>query len=421
MRPAQFFALVQENRAEAVRAALERDRSLLEAFQGGHQPLHAAAEAGHAAVADVLIEHGADVRRKNGWGWTPIVLAAYHNRLEAVRGLLAAGAKADAEGGNPIHYAGQQGNREVCRLLVEHGAADRLVSGEDPDARAVFRAAYAYDAPALRELLARRPELANARDKDGRVPLHEAATFGAVEVLRALIDAGADVNAEDEEEETPLIRAAAHGQEKAARTLLEAGARVDLFSAVRRNIVQEARRILEEEPSLVHMERSGHALTEWAAEAGFVEMGRLLAEFGAEIDIHAASSFGFLEEAERLLDAEPELANAERGMGGYAPLHAAAECGHLEVCALLIRRGADVDRRNAWGFRPLHLSVLAARGHRPTEAHLAISRLLLESGADPNPEDDYRRTPLSLAEGHWTKGAVERELIALLKRGDAGA
>lgn len=415
MRAEQFFILVKKNDAEAVGAALDSDPSLLEAFDGDHLAIHEAALRGNAAVLDALIERGADINRKNGWGWTPIVLAAYHNRIEAARRLIEAGAEVGEDGGNPIHYAGQNRHREVCRLLVEHGAVDSLVPDGDPDALSVFRAAYAYDAETLRQLLNRKPELANARDHCERTPMHEAATAGALEVAAALIEAGGDVNARDEEDETPLTRAAAHRQKEVVDALIAAGARVDLFAAVQFNILEEARRLLEANPAGAHSTYNGHALVEWAAEAGFVEMGRLLAEFGAEIDIHAASSFGLTERAAQLLDDDPDLVHARRGMGGYAPLHAAAECGQAETAALLIQRGADLNQKNDWGFRPLHLSVLAARGYAPTEAHLRITTALIENGADLEPEDDYGRTPLSLAEGHWTKGETEHALIDLLR------
>lgn len=415
MRVEPFFVLVKKNDADAVRAALDSNPSLLEALDGDHLPIHEAALRGNAAVLDALIECGADINRENGWGWTPIVLAAYHNRLEAVRRLIEAGAKVGEDGGNPIHYACQNRHREICRLLVEHGAVDSLVPDGDPDALSVFRSAYAYDASTLRHLLKRRPELANARDRYDRTPMHEAATGGALEVVKTLIEAGGDLNAEDEGDETPLTRAAAHRQEAVVETLIAAGARVDLFTAAQFNILEEARRLLQENPDLARAEHNGHALTEWAAEAGFVEMGRLLAEFGAEIDIHAAASFGMTERAAQLLDGDPDLVHAQRAMGGYAPLHAAAECGQTETAALLIQRGADLNQKNGWGFRPLHLSVLAARGHAPTEAHLHITRALIENGADLEPEDDYGRTPLSLAEGHWTKGEIEHALIDLLR------
>lgn len=40
-----------------------------------------------------LIDKGADVNLKNGWRWTPLDLAVWHDRKEIKRLLLKAGAK----------------------------------------------------------------------------------------------------------------------------------------------------------------------------------------------------------------------------------------------------------------------------------------------------------------------------------------
>ncbi|MBT5713699.1 hypothetical protein HOI71_21800, partial [Candidatus Poribacteria bacterium] len=320
-----------------------------------------------------------------------------------------------SSGGNPIHYAAQGKHVDICRMLVEAGAVDATVDAGDPDVLATFRAAYAYDADALAALLAADPKLATTRDKDGRTPMHEASTGGAIDVIRAFIDAGADVTATDDDGETPLDRAAAHGHGDVVRLLVDAGAAADIFVAVKFSMLPEARAALEADPSQANAEFHGHAIVEHAAEAGLVEMGALLAEFGADIDIHAAASFGMAERVAEGLDGDATLVNATRPMGDYAPLHAAAECGHVDVVRLLLERGADVNQRNAWGFRPLHLSVLAARGFAPTEAHLEITRALITQGAEVAVVDDYDRSALTLAEGHWEKGPIEEALIALLR------
>jgi ankyrin repeat protein len=53
-------------------------------------PLHFAAEHGHAEVARVLLEHGADIEAKH---------------IET-----------------SLHYAAKRGHEEVVRVLLEHGA-----------------------------------------------------------------------------------------------------------------------------------------------------------------------------------------------------------------------------------------------------------------------------------------------------------
>jgi ankyrin repeat protein len=46
---------------------------------------------------------------------------------------------------------------------------------------------------------------------------------------------------------------------------------------------------------------------------------------------------------------------ASVSLPGYAPLHEAAICGHIEVVKLLVESGADVDVQTDVGYTALHL------------------------------------------------------------------
>lgn len=75
--------------------------------------------------------------------------------------------------------------------------------------------------------------------------------------------------------------------------------------------------------------------------------------------------------------------------GPATPLYFAAQNGHIEIVALLIKHGADVNAVSKNGT-PLHI---AARRNRAE-----IVSLLLENGASPNAVGGgYRHTPLHMA------------------------
>ena len=96
---------------------------------------------------------------------------------------------------------------------------------------------------------------------------------------------------------------------------------------------------------------------------------------------------------------------------GVAPMHWAAFCGHLGVCAKLLNAGADVHARDQEGRTPLHVAAY--------EAHLDVVRQLLGAGADVDAPDKMQWTPLHCAVSNGQlstcKLLVERGAEPLLK------
>eukprot|EP00597_Dinobryon_sp_UTEXLB2267_P016204 CAMPEP_0201094934 /NCGR_PEP_ID=MMETSP0812-20130820/3440_1 /ASSEMBLY_ACC=CAM_ASM_000668 /TAXON_ID=98059 /ORGANISM="Dinobryon sp., Strain UTEXLB2267" /LENGTH=985 /DNA_ID=CAMNT_0047347975 /DNA_START=29 /DNA_END=2986 /DNA_ORIENTATION=+ len=83
---------------------------------------------------------------------------------------------------------------------------------------------------------------------------------------------------------------------------------------------------------------------------------------------------------------------------GSTPLFSAAYRGHLEVVALLLDRGANVNVVRKYGITPLHM---AAYGD-----HLEVVALLLDRGANGNAVHEDGRTPFN-----FTKNAEIRSVL----------
>ena len=93
----------------------------------GLTPLHIAAARNSLAVAEFLLQNGADINAKNYYnGLTPLHIATMRNVVEAAEFLLHNGADADAKNYHdeltPLHIATMRNVFRVAELLLEHGA-----------------------------------------------------------------------------------------------------------------------------------------------------------------------------------------------------------------------------------------------------------------------------------------------------------
>ena len=86
----------------------------------------------------------------------------------------------------------------------------------------------------------------------------------------------------------------------------------------------------------------------------------------------------------------------------------AASSGQVSDLARLLRKGADAEASDEYGWTPLHWT--AARGHR------ACALLLLDSGVAVDPRDRYGWTPLHCAVAHG-----HNDVVRLLLAGGADA
>lgn len=125
-----------------------------------------------------------------------ILAAVNGGDIEAVRRFVETGADVntirDYAGRTLLYWAAYDGNTEIARLLIQHGA--------DVD----------------------------AADEYGITPLMEACEGCCVETARLLIESGANVNAMDEGLETVLDNVSSFSQPGIFALLREAGAKTDL-------------------------------------------------------------------------------------------------------------------------------------------------------------------------------------------------
>ncbi|XP_048201358.1 protein TANC1 isoform X8 [Perognathus longimembris pacificus] len=213
--------------------------------------------------------------------------------------------------------------------------------------------------------------------------------LGHEEVVTLLLEFGACLDGVSENGMTALCYAAAAGHMKLVCLLTKKGARVDHLDK-------------KGQCALVHSALRGHGdvlqylLTcEWLASPS--QPATLRKSQALQQALTAAASMGHSSVVQCLLRMEEEHeieVNGTDTLWGETALTAAAGRGKLDVCELLLERGAVVSRSNRRGVPPL---FCAAR-----QGHWQIVRLLLERGCDVNLSDKQGRTPLMVAacEGH---------------------
>ncbi|XP_062211973.1 protein VAPYRIN-like [Phragmites australis] len=236
------------------------------ATPAGSDALHVAAAAGHNDVLKLLLGKPASASPASSSsasfscsftsidaagrdGKTPLRLAAEAGRRDAVKALLAAGARAETrcgtDGASALHAAARRGDEAVASLLLSHGAAGTVsvrdatgktafeIAAEEGHAgrimeslglgEAILAAARKGETRAIRRAADGGASVAG-RDAHGWTPLMRAAFKGRADTVRDLIDRGADVDAADAEGYTALHCAAEVGRADVVDLLLKNGA-----------------------------------------------------------------------------------------------------------------------------------------------------------------------------------------------------
>jgi quinoprotein dehydrogenase-associated probable ABC transporter substrate-binding protein len=167
-------------------------------FGDGYTALGNATRFGFDEVATYLADHKADANMADQSRWTPLMYAAWADDAQAVRMLVAHGAKQGAsedEGLTAVAVATQNGKFKALAALIETGADVNQPIG-----------------------------------KGGYTPLMLASMSGSIETVDLLIKHGAKVNAKNPGGVTALMIVAASNQSKVGSRLIEAGADLDARS-----------------------------------------------------------------------------------------------------------------------------------------------------------------------------------------------
>ncbi len=403
----------------ALRDALERDPTLVNAAYWYMPPLHFAVREGHLEAVRLLVAAGADLTHRNALYGNDTLLqmaedrgqdqvAGYLRRELASRlasagtrhpihAALAAGDVSTVErlldtdhqlanrgdhlGRRPLHYAVEAGRRDLVDLLLGAGAGVDTpgFGGDDRIGGGGFR-------PVVLALWhnpywGQRNDYAMARhllDRGAEHSITVAAALGDAARVEELLGGGAGTADRPEEcGKRALSAAAERGHERIVRLLLEAGADPNLregpncprgsalWAAVRHGHRAIAELLLEAgaDPN-AEVESSGTPT--FAAEDA--DLRALLYRYGGRLGLAAHFHRGDIDTIAALLDARPEMFDEAAAEVGFTHCVAA---GHEGLLRLLLARGLRVPATVTYCQTYLWRS-------------LPLARLLLEHGMDPN-------------------------------------
>jgi len=206
------------------------DISLAKTGKYGGTPLSFAVNRRSKVLASLLLARGARhvaQEDEEGARWTPLHIAAYTGKLDALKELVARGmdplAK-DTYGRTPLQLAIRHDDVEAVKVMLD-ASPSALKPGEN--GRTLLHSAASWESVEVTKLLLSRDLSARAADSKRNTPLHLAALCGHSGVASLLVAAGADVNATDGAGGTPLHKAAFKGDVEVARLLLEQHAAVN--------------------------------------------------------------------------------------------------------------------------------------------------------------------------------------------------
>lgn len=119
-----FFRAVQTDDAATVRKLVGAVVNANELSPLGGEPalVLAIREGAREVVRELLRHPGTDLERQALNGNTALMMAAFKRDEEAVRALLARGARVNQPGWSALHYAAASGDDKIAQLLIEHGA-----------------------------------------------------------------------------------------------------------------------------------------------------------------------------------------------------------------------------------------------------------------------------------------------------------
>lgn len=193
--------------------------------------LHAAAHRGDVAAIEQLVAKKANVNARDPYGRTPLHVATYARKPDAVRVLIKAGADTallERDRYDAVTIAAVADDEVTLRTLLALGASAKLTTSRY-DGTALIAAAHLGHDGVVKQLIAAGAPLDHVNNLHWTA-LIESIVLGNggprhVATLKALVEAGANLQLADRNGNTPLRLARGRGYKEMVEILEKAGAK----------------------------------------------------------------------------------------------------------------------------------------------------------------------------------------------------
>jgi uncharacterized protein len=238
----------------------------------------------------------------------------------------------------------------------------------------------------------------------GSTPLHQAVRQNDLKTVDTLIKRGADVKAATRYGVTPIGLAALNGNASIVRRLLDAGADPNTASPGGETALMTAARTGNSEAVTLLLDRRAdvnaadptraQTALMWAVTENHPDVVKLLVARGAKVNAQTTIKAPRGEYvAARAGGASGQGIIRQRALptkdGGMTPLLFAVRDGNVAMTRLLLELGADINQASGNHTSPMLIALL--------NGQVALATELLERGADANLTDDYHRGALFAA------------------------
>jgi len=364
-----------------------------------------AVQAGDRAAVRRLLAQKADVNAPQPDGSTALHWAVRADDLEMTRMLIGAGANVTVSSRNgitPLAAAAANGNDAIVEALLGAGADPNWTSREGETV--LMTAARSGSGAAVKALLARGADPNVHESWLGQTALMWAAAADAADAVSALVAAGADVNARSTATQgQPRLPRVAGVAAQASHSNFPKGGFTPLLFAAREGAMSAARALVEGGANVDLADPDGISPLSMAIINAHYDLAAMLVDKGA--NVHGTDRVG-----RTPLFFATDMHTLEWLFSRPVP-KPSGDLDSPDIVRHLLDHGANVNARltgrpfilhhNATGNRTL-IEGSTAFMKAATTSDLALARLLLDRGADPNIKTRNNTTAVMAAAGlNW--------------------